>query len=129
MGQPDPESALFRPFVFDADYAKIGKAALANQEPTPYLFDSPPDPKLVGEQAYVVERDRLELLARQGESGYNAQPSWNRIDAALPPGEEARQLERQEQLRALHGGLPDAPDDGGPQATEAGNRIMARFTR
>ncbi len=132
MVKPDPESALFRPMVFDSDYAKIGKAALAaqaEQTPTPYLFDSPPDPKLVGEQAYVFERDRLERLARNGESGYLAQSPWERIDSALPPGEDARQLERQEQLRALHGGLSDAPDDGGAQATENGNRIAARFTR
>lgn len=129
MAKPSPEAALFRPMVFDADYAKIGKAALANQEPTPYLFDEPPDPKLVGEQAYVVERDRLERLARDAQSGYVAQPPWARFDGALPPGEEAAQLERQEQVRALHGGLSDAPDDGGAQASEAGNRIQARFTR
>jgi hypothetical protein len=129
MAKPDPESALYRPFVFDADYAKIGKAALADQEPTPLLFDTPPDPKLVGEQAYVAERDRLERLARMGEGGYLSQSPWERIDAALPPGEEARQLERADQLRALHGGLSDAPDDGGAQATENGNRIPVRFTR
>lgn len=129
MAQPDPEGVLFRPFVFDSDYAKIGKAVLANETPSPMMFDTPPDPKLVGEQAYVIERDRLEALARAGEGGYLSQMPWERIDAALPPGEDARRLERQEQLRALHGGLSDAPDDGGAQATENGNRISARFTR
>ncbi len=128
---PDPESAIFRPMVFDSDYAKIGKAALANQEPTPYMFDDmpPPDPKLVGEQAYVIERDRLERIARNAEGGSNATDPWERFAGSVPPGEEARQLERADQVRALHGGLSDAPDDGGAQASEAGNRIQVRFTR
>jgi len=126
MAKPDPESAIFRPMVFDSDYAKIGKAALANQEPTPMLFDSPPDPAIVGEQAYVYERDRLERLQRQAQGGNISAEPWNRIDAALPPGVEEAQLERGEQLRALQGGLPTAPDVA--QATEAGNRIQARFT-
>ncbi len=129
MAKPDPESPLFRPFVFDADYKKIGQAALADQQPTPYMFDTPPDPRLVGEQAYVIERDRLERLERQSQGGYTSQEPWNRIPHALPPGEEAAQLERQQQVRALHGGLSDAPDDGGPQATENGSRIPVRFTR
>jgi hypothetical protein len=129
MAKPDPEAALYRPMVFDSDYAKIGKAALANQEPTPLLFDTPPDPALVGEQAYVVERDRLERLACQAEGGYVSDYPWNRMASALPPGEEEARLERQQQVRALHGGLSDAPDDGGAQATESGNRIQARFTR
>lgn len=127
MAKPDPEAALYRPMVFEEDYAKIGKAALANQEPSPMLFDSPPDPALVGEQAYVIERDRLERLERQAQGGYISAEPWNRFDGALPPGEEAAQLERQEQLRALQGGLPDQPDVA--QATESGNRIQARFTR
>ena len=126
---PDPESALYRPFVFDSDFGKIGREALKNQEPTPLLFDGPPpDPKLVGEQAYVYERDRLVALARRGEGGYLSEEPWQRIDHALPPGERAAVVEREAQLRALHGGLPDSSPEDAPRATEAGNRIPVRFT-
>lgn len=128
MAKPDPESALYRPVVFDGDYAKIGRAALAGQEPSPLPFDQKPDPKLVGEQAYMYERDQLERAARLAEGGYNSAEPWNRFDGAIPPGVEAANLEREQQVRALHGGLSDAPADGGPQATEAGNRIPVRFT-
>jgi hypothetical protein len=129
MAKPDPEAALYRPVVFDSDYGKIGRAALAEQEPTPMLWDTPPDPKLVGEQAYVAERDRLERLARDGQSGYLADSHWERFAGSVPPGVDTANLEREAQLRALSGGLSDAPADGGAEASDAGNRIMARFTR
>src|SRR5512147_1511553 len=103
MAKPDPESALYRPVVFDGDYAKIGRAALAGS-PAPYPFDQEPDPKLVGEQAYIYERDQLERAARLAESGQNAAEPWNRFDGAVPPGVDAANLERQQQVRAIHGG-------------------------
>ncbi len=127
MAKPDPESALYRPFVFESDFGKIGREALKNQQPTPYMFDGPPpDPKLVGEQAYVVERDRLERLARDGQGGCRSEEPWSRFAGAVPPGEAAAQLEREAQLRALQGGLPDA--DGPARALESGNRIPVRWT-
>ena len=124
---PSPEAAMFRPMVFEGDYAKIGRELQKeNPGPTPDLFEFPPEPpEVVGERAYTMNRDRLEHLARQAEGGNLSRSPWDRVDAPLAPGQEEIRDQRAAELRALHGGLPDAP--GEAQATEAGNRLMARF--
>lgn len=127
MAKPDPENALFRPFLLPGDYEKIGAAErAANPTPTPELFDYPPEAdQVLGERAYARQRDRSVELSRQSMSGPTGRHHWDRMDMPLPPGEVERQQQRENELRALQGGLPDAP--GEAQASDAGNLLMARF--
>lgn len=111
MSQPKPNDPAYRPFVFESDFAAIGaQVAVA---PTLDVGEYNPnefDPALVGEEHYRYQRLRLEALSREGLSGSLAQPPWERTAGAQGPAELATIEARDAERRALHGGLPDAPE-------------------
>ncbi len=129
MAKPlDPSDAVYRPVVFASDYKAIGREV--NKTPTPELFPGyvPEKDEIAGERAYVQQRRQMEDAARSELGGHNCQGWWENQPGAQGPQSHAIELEREQQVRALQGGLSDAPADGGPQATENGNRIPVRWT-
>lgn len=126
MAKPlDPNDAVYRPVVFQSDYKAIGREV--NKSPTPELFGFVPEKdEITGERAYVEQRRQLEQAARQELGGTNSQGWWQNTPGAQGPEEHRIELEREQQVRAAQGGLPDAP--GAAQALESGNRIPVRWT-
>lgn len=107
----DPNAPGYRPMVFVEDYEKIGRDMAA--QPTLNLFESDPakfDPKVEGARRFTMQRDRLEQLSREQQSGYLGQSQWERMDGPLTPEQQDIREQRANDNRAARGGLPDAPD-------------------